>query len=78
MPMCNDQSAGRPARREAKQSAGTEDEAKLPATVDFHRLTPAQQELLRKIARHLGILMARRDHEKAMNKQASPKVDFSE
>ena len=65
-------------RSEAKQSAGIEDEAKLPETGDFHCLTPAQQELVRKIASRLGILMARRDHEKAMSERASPKADFSE
>ena len=77
MPMSDDQSAVPPVRSEAERFAGTEDEAPLPETGDFHRLTPAGQELVRKIARQLGILMARHDHEEEMGKQGSAATESS-
>ena len=75
--MSDDQSAVSPVRSVAEHFAGTEDEAPLPETGDFHRLTPAGQELVRKIARQLGILMARHDHEEEMGKQGSAATESS-
>ena len=77
MPTSDDQSASPPVLSEAEQFAGPEDEATLPETGDFHRLTPAGQELVRKIARQLGILMARHDHEEEMGKQGSAATESS-
>ena len=73
MPTSDDQSASPPVLSEAAQFASPEDEATRPETDDFHRLTPAGQELVRKIARQLGILMARHDHEKRWASKAAPR-----
>ena len=75
--MSDDQSAAAAVRSEAEQFAGTEDEVPLPEVGDFNRLTPAGQELVRKIARQLGILMARHDHEEEMGKQDSAAIEPS-
>lgn len=77
MPTTDDQSASPPVLSEAAQFASPEDEAMRPETGDFHRLTPAGQELVRKIARQLGILMARHDHEEEMGKQGSAATESS-
>jgi hypothetical protein len=67
--MGSDQPAMSPVRGKAKEFASTEDEATLPETGAFHRLTPTGKDLVRKIARQLGILMARRDHAETMCRQ---------
>jgi hypothetical protein len=78
MPMGRDQSAMSPAYGEAEEFASTEDEATLPETGAFQRLTPTGQELVRKIARQLGILMARRDHAETIGRQTPDASESAE